>query len=371
MAIVLRNTKGSRLTHAELDGNFTHLDTTKEPDLGNPDVDGKVLSSTTDGVRSWIDAGSGEGGDVEEAPFDGNLYARKDATWQQLEEVITPSITSPAEASDDIGTEPTIQGSGYISLYSSDIRAHRIFQVDTAAGDFTTPVVNEQSNTNNYTLAVTLDPDTAYKARIKDVSSEGFESNWSDVNNFTTGMVNKPSITSPVEGVTDVVNGDTMTGSVFSVRGSDSHTKSDWEIATDDGFTNVVFSSYDDTSNKTSIEISGLDVDTQHYARVRYYGADFGWSAWADTVGFVTEDVYIVQPTLTVEGSPSDVPEQPTLETNAFSVANGSDTHASTDWQIRNSADTATIWESLADTSNLTSIQVPADELEEDTEYIF
>ena len=98
---------------------------------------------------------------------------------------------------------------------------------------------------------------------------------------------------------------------------------------------------------------------------VTYFNRDFG------EVSSGTEDVYILRPTLTVEGSPSDVPEEPTLETNTFSVANGSDTHQDTDWQIRNSDDTATIWESLADTSNLISIQVPAGELEEDTEYIF
>ena len=41
MAITLRNTKGSALTHTELDGNFT-------------DLDGRVLDS--DGIRALVDS---------------------------------------------------------------------------------------------------------------------------------------------------------------------------------------------------------------------------------------------------------------------------------------------------------------------------
>ena len=34
------------------------IDANAEPDLGNPNIDGEVLSSTADGVRSWINMGS-------------------------------------------------------------------------------------------------------------------------------------------------------------------------------------------------------------------------------------------------------------------------------------------------------------------------
>jgi hypothetical protein len=44
----------SYATDADLSG--------KEPALGNPDTDGKVLSSTAAGVRSWIDAADGASG---------------------------------------------------------------------------------------------------------------------------------------------------------------------------------------------------------------------------------------------------------------------------------------------------------------------
>ena len=53
----------------------------KEDDLGDPATDGQVLSSTTAGVRSWVDQPSG----LPEAPEDGKQYARQDATWTEVQ----------------------------------------------------------------------------------------------------------------------------------------------------------------------------------------------------------------------------------------------------------------------------------------------
>ena len=44
--------------------DISTLQSTKEQSLGNPSVDGQVLSSTTSGVRSWIDLGAGISTDV-------------------------------------------------------------------------------------------------------------------------------------------------------------------------------------------------------------------------------------------------------------------------------------------------------------------
>jgi hypothetical protein len=47
--------------HVPKEHNNDYHSTNYEPALGNPDVDDKVLSSKTDGTRSWVEAGSGSG----------------------------------------------------------------------------------------------------------------------------------------------------------------------------------------------------------------------------------------------------------------------------------------------------------------------
>ena len=56
-----------------------------------------------------------------------------------------------------------------------------------------------------------------------------------------------------------------------------------------------------------------------------------------------------------VQGA-TDVSLTPTLLASAFA---GEGTHASTDWRIRNATDSTVVWQSLADSSHLTSISVP------------
>ena len=69
-----------------------------------------------------------------------------------------------------------------------------------------------------------------------------------------------PSILSPnmnEEGM--AVNGFAVTASAFALNfpgDGATHASSDWEVATDVEFTNIVFSSYGDAVNKTSITVS-------------------------------------------------------------------------------------------------------------------
>lgn len=73
----------------------------KENSLGNPSVTGYVLSSTTAGVRSWIEM-TGGGTGIAHAPSDGNYYASKDGVWATLAGVFQPAdadLTSAAGGS--------------------------------------------------------------------------------------------------------------------------------------------------------------------------------------------------------------------------------------------------------------------------------
>jgi len=100
----------------------------------------------------------------------------------------TPSVTSPTDNETDVDfSGVTIEGSGFAALFSNT-RDYREFQVDLATGDFSTPVVSQQVNSDSLTLTTDLDGDTEHKARIRDVDLNGNVSDFSDVVNFTTAV---------------------------------------------------------------------------------------------------------------------------------------------------------------------------------------
>lgn len=63
----------------------------KEDSLGNPSVNGYVLSSTTTGTRSWVEM-TGGGTGIAHATADGNYYASKDGGWVSLTGLYAPAL---------------------------------------------------------------------------------------------------------------------------------------------------------------------------------------------------------------------------------------------------------------------------------------
>lgn len=85
-------------------------------------------------------------------------------------------------------------------------------------------------------------------------------------------FIKKPTITSPTWQQSDRPIRITITSSSYQKSGpASNHAKSSWELSTDINFSNIVSSSYNDTSNLTSWTpsalLSGL---TTYYVRVRY-----------------------------------------------------------------------------------------------------
>jgi hypothetical protein len=100
--------------------------------------------------------------------------------------------------------------------------------------------------------------------------------------------------------------------------------------------------------------------------------ATTGESAWMLANSFVTGDISISTPTVSVSGAPNDVPESPTISTSAFAtIPAGEDTHLSTDVEVRKSSDNTLVWSSYNNTTDKLSIAVPADVLEVSTSYKF
>lgn len=186
-------------------------------------------------------------------------------------------------------------------------------------------------------------------------------------------LVTQPTITSPTAGQTGVGLTPTIQSSAFATvpAGQGVHQSSQWQIATTSDFLNIAYDSGIDTVNKTSVTVPNglLTINTPYYVRVKHTSSTIGASAWSPTVTFTTTNSYIVTPTVTITGGTTNVGQTPTITTSAFTVFGGTDTHTSTDWIITKVSDGSTVWQSVGNTTNKTSIVVPANVLIVGTQY--
>lgn len=111
-------------------------------------------------------------------------------------------------------------------------------------------------------------------------------------------LVVENNVVTPVIAVTDTpgipvtLN---LTGSAFAMRGvADTHLNTDWQIATDVGFTNIVTSSMADAVNKTSYLNTGMAINSNYFIRARYRSVGGYMSAWSNIVLIVTKSTYVL-----------------------------------------------------------------------------
>lgn len=104
----------------------------------------------------------------------------------------------------------------------------------------------------------------------------------------------QPVISAPTNGSTNQPTASlSVTASAFvPVGDSSTHTSSDWQLATDSGFTSVILQSLNDTTNKTTWSPSvTLNVNTTYYLRVRYKGSNGNFSSYSSTSSFTTKAI--------------------------------------------------------------------------------
>ena len=100
-------------------------------------------------------------------------------------------------------------------------------------------------------------------------------------------FVATPSITSPTSGEIDDTPTPTIVASAFVAFGGITHAATDWEVASDSGFSSVIWSSLNNTSNLTTITTGNLGGGTR-YVRCRYKSNTGLWSSWSTSIDYTS-----------------------------------------------------------------------------------
>jgi hypothetical protein len=120
----------------------------------------------------------------------------------------------------------------------------------------------------------------------------------------------KPAIYQPYNNSFIIDSSYTIKSTAFkSVGSTDSHISTDWQVATDSGFENIIASGTEDVINLVTFPLQGL-TNTLHYARVRYRSSSGAYTQWSDPVTFTPSmPVYVPEEE---PFSPEEEPETPT-----------------------------------------------------------
>ena len=297
-------------------------------------------------------------------------------TTAEGQTVTTPTITLKGyqNSPTDILSGLTIEGSAFAVSEGSDTHKATSWSIAKKVGARSNVWESLNDTVHKTSITVpegTLEKSTAYTLTVIYHGTAAYDSA-PVVVDFTTssdfGTVNVPVLS--VEGApNDVYETPTLTAGAFSnTRDKDTHELTDWEILPQAGGA-AVWQSLNDATNKTTIKVpkGRLTVSTAYIARVRYKGLRYGWSDW-QSVQFNTVAVFstVDTPTLTVQGTPNDVPKSPTLTLSNFSGTNA--TFASTNWKVVKVQDSSEVW---AASNKSNTIVVPAGKLKVSTDYKF
>lgn len=178
-----------------------------------------------------------------------------------------------------------------------------------------------------------------------------------------------PLISSPVAAATGIMERPTLALAGYSSPSGNTQAAVQFQLSTTAGFAAILHDSGVLGSGLSYALPAGVLVaGTTYYWRARVQDVAGLWSDWMTVASFATAAsfVYVAAPSITgPAANATDVPEQPTLTSSAFVVVGGADTHAASQWRIRDAAGTyaAPVWDSGTDATNKLSAVVPAGKL--------
>lgn len=175
-----------------------------------------------------------------------------------------------------------------------------------------------------------------------------------------------PVITAPEDAATGVTERPTLAIAGYNSPGNTPQGGVQFQIATGASFGSLHHDSGERPAGLSyQVPASVLLPNTTYYLRARVKDTSGLWSDWSATVLFATDTafIYVTAPTVvSPANNATDVGETPTIQTGAFATIGGADTHAATQYQVRQSGNAWSnpAWDSGEDAVNLLSVIVPA-----------
>lgn len=178
----------------------------------------------------------------------------------------------------------------------------------------------------------------------------------------TSSIPITPSILTPEQDRIDVEAPLTIQCSDFaSPMLGDVHSSSDWQIATDPDYLNVVVNSVKDTINLYQWTVTELPPGSQLYVRVRHVSTKTGASPWSASLRFKTRRARIITPariTAPVSGT-SDVNLSFPVTVADYVTEDALDFHVSTDWEVATDVAFSTVvWSKMNSPTDLLATMV-------------
>lgn len=194
-------------------------------------------------------------------------------------------------------------------------------------------------------------------------------SNWLQLTSAGRDFILTPENVSPADGTTGTTLTPQLEASPYRSLYGVTMASAQWQISEVQDFATTVVDETVAGTSTTFTPSSNLDTLTNYYWRVRYADDDGKVSDFSQATEFTTANIFTDQPTITspTDGE-TDIGETPTITSSAFNTVNGSDTHEASQWVITRVSDSVIVFDSGEDTTNLTSIDVPAGVLNEGQE---
>ena len=192
----------------------------------------------------------------------------------------TAAASSATAAANTAGAALWVSGQAYaegdaaISLVN-----YQTYRAETATSGTTDPSLDA-----NWTaISGTFPVQTGNAGKF--LSTDGTEPSWEESSAISFGT---PYNVSPAQGATDTLVDPTLIGSTYVNLDGFAIAASQWQVATDSGFSNLVVDSGDVVGQSIEYQTSVLAATTLHYWRVRYKDTQGSYSEWSNGTSFTT-----------------------------------------------------------------------------------
>lgn len=186
-----------------------------------------------------------------------------------------------------------------------------------------------------------------------------------------TGLMNlglapdAPTISNPANGATNIGATPTLAIAGFSSPAGNAFAQAEFQVSTSNSFATLVHESGWVNAQSYTLPANLLSANTTYYVRARVKDSAGLVSSFGAASSFTTKAsfAYVNTPSITSPtNGATDIPETPTLYSSTFGATGGSDTHLSSQWQIRLTSGswTSPLHDSGETTTAKTSYQVPA-----------